>query len=108
MNILQEAHEREVTTYMSNIGPMREQLNVQQVSINNLQKQLATAKEELAIITVERDHLDSRIKNMTLMNCANGSEDETTQLSLQKKVRRAIQITRPVFYAFCKLYFEIE
>lgn len=70
---------------MSNIGPMREQLDVQQVSIGTLQGQLASAKEELAIITVERDHLEEKLKNATRMEveCPEGGD---YQVALQKKV----------------------
>lgn len=71
---------------MSNIGPMREQLDVQQISIKNLQSQLASAKEELAIIIVERDHLEARLKNLTVMEAERGPEHDSTQISLQKKV----------------------
>lgn len=86
LNVLQEAHEREITTYMSNIAPMREQLDVQQVSIGTLQGQLASAKEELAIISVERDHLEDKLKGLERFQaeCPNGETDY--QASLEKKV----------------------
>lgn len=71
---------------MSNIGPMREQLDVQQVTISTLQGQLASAKEELAIITVERDHLDAKLKNMMKMEVECPEADNEYQVSLQKKV----------------------
>lgn len=71
---------------MSNIGPMREQLDVQQVTISTLQGQLASAKEELAIITVERDHLDAKLKNTMKMEAECPEGDNEYQVSLQKKV----------------------
>lgn len=43
---------------------MREQLEVQQVSLTNLQSQLSQAKEQLAIVTVERDHLNNRLNSV--------------------------------------------
>ncbi|KAL3273902.1 hypothetical protein HHI36_015325 [Cryptolaemus montrouzieri] len=63
LNALQEAHEREIAQYIKNLQPLREQLELQQLSINTLQAQLATSKEELAIVTVERDHLNDQILN---------------------------------------------
>lgn len=72
--------------YMGNIAPMREQLDIQQVSISTLQGQLASAKEELAIITVERDHLEAKLKNFQRMEAECPDADNDYQVSLQKKV----------------------
>ncbi|KYB26175.1 Centrosomal protein of 162 kDa-like Protein [Tribolium castaneum] len=64
LSALQEAHEREIATYVSNVTPLREQLELQQVSLSTLQSQLSKAKEELMIITVERDHLNDELRQM--------------------------------------------
>ncbi|XP_018569081.1 centrosomal protein of 162 kDa [Anoplophora glabripennis] len=63
LTALQEAHEREVSNYVASVTPLREQLEVQQVSIAALQSQLNAAKQELAVVTVERDHLNNRLLN---------------------------------------------
>lgn len=59
MNALQEAHEREIGACMANVSPLREQLDLQKASLSALQSQLAAAKEELLVASVERDHLNS-------------------------------------------------
>ncbi|KAJ8927838.1 hypothetical protein NQ314_019640 [Rhamnusium bicolor] len=64
LTALQDAHEREVANYVTSVTPLREQLEVQQVSIATLQSQLNAAKEELAVVTVERDHLNNRLLNV--------------------------------------------
>ncbi|XP_066246795.1 centrosomal protein of 162 kDa-like [Euwallacea similis] len=63
LTALQEAHEREISNYMASVTPLREQLELQQVSVNTFQSQLIKAKEEIAVLTVERDHLNSRLLN---------------------------------------------
>lgn len=91
LTALQEAHEREIATYLSNIAPLREQLEVQQVSITTLQTQLSATKEELAVVTVERDHLNNRLNSLESLrsfdvggngNCEGGDQVE----QLHKKV----------------------
>lgn len=71
---------------------MREQLEVQQVSLTNLQAQLSAAKEKLAIVTVERDHLNNRLNSLDNMKSfdlpINDNEIDDTRIAhLQKKVR---------------------
>ncbi|CAH0563475.1 unnamed protein product [Brassicogethes aeneus] len=68
LTTLQEAHECEIANYVSTITPLREQLEVVQVSLANLQTQLCAAKEDLAVVTVERDHLNSRLLSSTTAN----------------------------------------
>lgn len=46
---------------MTNVAPLREQLEMQKVTITTLQSQLCGVKEELAIVSVERDHLNNRV-----------------------------------------------
>lgn len=92
MTALQEAHEREVATYLTNIAPLREQLEVQQVSLTNLQSQLSSVKEQLAIVTVERDHLNNRLNTLDNLKSfdvpVNDNEvDDTRAAHLQRKVR---------------------
>lgn len=91
MTALQQAHEREIATYLTNITPLREQLEVQQVSLTNLQSQLSAAKEQLAIVTVERDHLNNRLNCLDNLKTfdvpINGNDmDDTRVALLQKKV----------------------
>lgn len=89
LTALQEAHEREIAAYLSNITPLREQLEIQQVTITTLQTQLRETKEELAIITVEKEHLTNKLKcsssiiNLEHVLNGNGNEDV---MSLRKKV----------------------
>lgn len=90
MTALQEAHEREISVYLSNITPLREQLEIQQVTIGTLQQQLTQTKEELAILNVEKEHLNNRLKcGANIINIEqalmNGANDDV--LSLTKKVR---------------------
>ncbi|XP_017768606.1 PREDICTED: centrosomal protein of 162 kDa [Nicrophorus vespilloides] len=80
LNTLQEAHEREISTYLANITPLREQLEVQQVSISSLQQQLIAAKEELAVVTVERDHLNNKMFVVSRQDIPNGNEPEVVAL----------------------------
>lgn len=99
LTALQEAHEREVANYLSNIAPLREQLEVQQVSLANLQSQLGVAKEQLAIVTVERDHLNNRLNSLDgLKNYEvpfNGNvEDDTRVALLQRKVENVLMCMR--------------
>lgn len=61
MSALQEAHEQEVATYVSNVTLLREQLEMQQLLVSTFQEQLSKAKQELAIISVERDALSERV-----------------------------------------------
>nr|XP_022916948.1 centrosomal protein of 162 kDa [Onthophagus taurus] len=83
LNTLQEAHEKEISTYLANITPLREQLEIQQVSLSSLQKQLMGTKEELAIVTVERDHLNNRLQPvLPSFDSSDSSEVE----ALKKKV----------------------
>ncbi|XP_019760976.2 centrosomal protein of 162 kDa isoform X2 [Dendroctonus ponderosae] len=49
LTALQDAHEREISNYVSSVTPLREQLEMQQVSVKTLQSHLTKAKEELAI-----------------------------------------------------------
>lgn len=76
---------------MANIAPLRKQLEVQQVSLTTLQSQLSAAKEQLAIVTVERDHLNNRLNSLdNLKNfdipLNDNEDDDTTVAHLQKKV----------------------
>lgn len=75
---------------MSNITPLREQLEVQQVSISTLQQQLTNCKEELAIVTVERDHLNKRLLGLTSDNSFPNERDVD---ELQKKVNIFNELT---------------
>ncbi|KAI4456605.1 centrosomal protein [Holotrichia oblita] len=89
LNILQEAHEKEISTYLTNITPLREQLEIQQISLSSLQKQLSTAKEELAIVTVERDHLNNKLQfssEIIQFENSNKGGDEKDINALQKKI----------------------
>lgn len=89
MNTLQEAHEKEISTYLTNITPLREQLEIQQISLSSLQKQLSTVKEELAIVTVERDHLNSKLQYSSTIvpfESSNNDGNESDIKVLQKKV----------------------
>lgn len=89
LTALQEAHEREIANYVTSVTPLREQLEVQQVSIAALQSQLNAAKEELAIVTVERDHLNSKLLNAPFnVACPNREGGSSLEVeSLLKKVR---------------------
>lgn len=60
MSALQEAHEQEVATYVSNVTPLREQLEMQQLTISTLQEQLLKTKQELAVTSIDRDELCKR------------------------------------------------
>ncbi|RZC42591.1 centrosomal protein of 162 kDa, partial [Asbolus verrucosus] len=84
LNALQEAHEREIATYVANVTPLREQLELQQVSLSTVQSQLAAAKEELLIVTVERDHLNSQLGQMADKKSITVQNEEIE--SLQKKI----------------------
>lgn len=69
--------------------PLREQLELQQVSISTLQSQLTKAKEELAVVTVERDHLNNRL--LSALQCGapimtDGGGDGVEVDGLLKKV----------------------
>lgn len=61
-------------------------MEVQRVSISTLQNQLTTAKEELAVITVERDHLKERLRSVPLPPAHLGSGDSSEVDFLLKKV----------------------
>lgn len=61
LSALQEAHEQEIATYVSNVTPLREQLEMQQLMISTLQEQLVKARQELAVTSVERDELSKRV-----------------------------------------------
>ncbi|XP_044759432.1 centrosomal protein of 162 kDa [Coccinella septempunctata] len=87
LNALQEAHEREIAEYIKNLQPLREQLELQQLSINTLQTQLACTKEELAIVTVERDHLNDQMAAVDKsVFCTRNVISDTDVVSLQKKL----------------------
>lgn len=87
LNALQEAHEREIAQYIQNLQPLREQLELQQLSINTLQTQLACTKEELAIVTVERDHLNDQMTSVDrTVFCRRNVISDTNVGSLQKKL----------------------
>ncbi|GJQ72417.1 hypothetical protein Trydic_g3496 [Trypoxylus dichotomus] len=89
LNILQEAHEKEISTYLTNITPLREQLEIQQISLSSLQKQLSAVKEELAVVTVERDHLNSKLQfssGLIPFENSNSTNDDNDVKALQKKV----------------------
>ncbi|KAL1494165.1 hypothetical protein ABEB36_009809 [Hypothenemus hampei] len=79
LTALQEAHEREINNYVSSITPLREQLELQQASLKTLQEQLTKAKEELAVVIVERDHLNTR-----LLVSGNGGGIEMEEALLKK------------------------
>ncbi|XP_066139735.1 centrosomal protein of 162 kDa [Euwallacea fornicatus] len=78
LTALQEAHEREISNYMATVAPLREQLELQQVSVNTFQSQLIKAKEEIAVLTVERDHLNSRL--LKGLHCGGGDVSEVETL----------------------------
>ncbi|XP_044253497.1 centrosomal protein of 162 kDa [Tribolium madens] len=82
LSALQEAHEREIATYITSVTPLREQLELQQVSLSTLQSQLSKTKEELMIITVERDHLKQMADKSEIWRQGDTPEVE----ALQKKV----------------------
>lgn len=94
MNALQEAHEREMSQYVANVSPLREQLEMQKVTITTLQTQLTATKEELAIISVERDHLNNRLLN---------NEDKPTRGVVVNGGGEVEALLRKVFYSICKL-----
>ncbi|KAG5861895.1 hypothetical protein JTB14_011325 [Gonioctena quinquepunctata] len=85
LTALQEAHEREVANYIASVTPLREQLELQQVTISTLQSQVSSAKEELAIITVERDHLNNRLQSAPY-NAFEMSGESPEVSSLLKKI----------------------
>ncbi|XP_063904429.1 centrosomal protein of 162 kDa isoform X2 [Zophobas morio] len=85
LSALQEAHEREIAAYVANVTPLREQLELQQVSLSTLQNQLSSAKEELVIVTVERDHLNEQLGQMGTKKQARGQSDDREIDALQKK-----------------------
>ncbi|KAJ8923377.1 hypothetical protein NQ315_001935 [Exocentrus adspersus] len=87
LTALQEAHEREVTNYVASVTPLREQLEVQQVSIVALQSQLNTAKEELAVVTAERDHLNNRVMNLSL-SAAAGRAGDGNQMEVEGLLKK--------------------
>ncbi|VEN35066.1 unnamed protein product [Callosobruchus maculatus] len=82
LTALQEAHERETSNYVASVTPLREQLELQQVSITTLQQQLTAAKEELAVVKAERDHLNTRLLNTC--PATNGSGDLEVEALLKK------------------------
>ncbi|CAG9767405.1 unnamed protein product [Ceutorhynchus assimilis] len=89
LTALQEAHEREISNYVSGVTPLREQLELQQVSIGTLQNQLTKTREELAVASVERDHLNKRMINS--IQCGgsimmDGSGDAMEVEALHKKI----------------------
>lgn len=86
MSALQEAHEREIATYIANVTPLREQLELQQVSLSTVQSQLSAAKQELVIVTVERDHLNDQLNQMGEKK-QRGQSDVAEIEALQKKVK---------------------
>ncbi|XP_030760510.1 centrosomal protein of 162 kDa [Sitophilus oryzae] len=93
LTALQEAHEREIANYMTSVTPLREQLELQQVTINTLQTQLTKAKEELAVINVERDHLNNRLyssvhdSKMYMKNAPERVEQDNVEIdALLKKI----------------------
>lgn len=78
---------------MGKMAPLREQLDVQQITIKKLQQHLATAREQVAVLTVERDHLETRLKSMRDLeqNINNTSDDNQVTTSndfnvLQRRV----------------------
>nr|XP_023027662.1 centrosomal protein of 162 kDa isoform X1 [Leptinotarsa decemlineata]XP_023027663.1 centrosomal protein of 162 kDa isoform X2 [Leptinotarsa decemlineata] len=85
LTALQEAHEREVANYVASVTPLREQLELQQVSIAALQSQVSAAKEELAVVTIERDHLNNRLLNVPY-SAFEMSNENTEVSSLLKKI----------------------
>ncbi|KAK9885357.1 hypothetical protein WA026_010853 [Henosepilachna vigintioctopunctata] len=90
LNALQEAHEREMAQYIQNLQPLREQLELQQLSINTLQTQLTNAKEELAITSVERDHLNEQVSNAdNTVLCNRRIITDSSVESLQKRLAAA-------------------
>lgn len=90
LTALQEAHEREVSNYVASVTPLREQLEVQQVSIAALQSQLNAAKEELTVVTVERDHLNARLMNTPFDNATGtvGENAMEVEALLKKVIKR--------------------
>lgn len=60
-------------------------MELQQVSINTLQTQLSKAKEELAVATVEKEHLSNRILN-NVEHYGGGGGDGREADALRKKV----------------------
>ncbi|CAG9865114.1 unnamed protein product [Phyllotreta striolata] len=63
LTALQEAHEQEMANYVAGISPLREQLDIHKTSITTLQSQLASTKEELALLRIERDQLGNKLDN---------------------------------------------
>ncbi|XP_060521681.1 centrosomal protein of 162 kDa isoform X2 [Cylas formicarius] len=85
LTALQEAHEREISNYMLSVTPLREQLELQQVSVATLQSQLLKTKEELAMVTVDRDHLNSRLVNSTHLDSKDGVDSLEVAALLKKR-----------------------
>ncbi|XP_072382872.1 uncharacterized protein [Diabrotica undecimpunctata] len=85
LTALQEAHEQEVANYMANVNPLREQLEIHQISLSSLQSQLTSAREELAIVRVERDHLSNRLMSLS-KNGMNDTEDTVEVPPLLQKI----------------------
>lgn len=73
---MQEAHEQEVATYVSNVTPLREQLEMQQLMVSTLQEQLVKAKQELAVTSVERDELSKRVLSKEVPFCSRSTEPD--------------------------------
>uniref|UniRef100_A0A1Y1MB80 Centrosomal protein of 162 kDa n=1 Tax=Photinus pyralis TaxID=7054 RepID=A0A1Y1MB80_PHOPY len=61
LSALQQAHEGELKTYMSNISPLREQLECQRKTIEGLQEQLSLSREQIAILRQDREDLIKRV-----------------------------------------------
>lgn len=77
---------------MSNIKPLREQLELHQVTVNTLQEQLRASKEQVEILTVERDDLYNRLHSArieTNQSTSNGNEimDDIRDLPPHRRVR---------------------
>lgn len=76
LSALQEAHEQEVATYVSNVTPLREQLEMQQLMVSTLQEQLMKAKQELAVTSVERDELSKKVLSKETPFCSRSNEPD--------------------------------
>ncbi|KAK5641589.1 hypothetical protein RI129_010136 [Pyrocoelia pectoralis] len=61
LSALQQAHESEIKTYMSNISPLREQLECQHKTIEGLQEQLKLSRDQIGILRQDREDLIKRV-----------------------------------------------
>jgi len=84
---------------------LREQLELQQVSINTLQTQLSKAKEDLAVATVEKEHLSNRLLN-NVGHFVGGGGDGGEADALRKKVSFVFLFDFKILVSCNKLVFD--